>query len=234
MCFSPLASFITAAVTGAIGIAAVTQARRGRMGRAAGGLRAAVEGMQALPLAATPLIFALQQTIEGLLWLNLEATPDGSASGRLTFLFLFFAQGFWPVYAPLAVLLVEPSLRRRRLMALCLAAGAGVASYLLWYVLGRPHGALIVDDHVVYVTETRYSAWVSVAYLAATCLPLILSSQRTIVVLGAVVLVGCLTAYGFYWDAFVSVWCYFAAAASVVILGHFELTRRHRLTLAAP
>ncbi len=216
MCFSPLASFVTAGVTGAIGLVSVSRAGDAR----------------ALPLAATPLIFALQQTIEGLLWLNLEATPDGSASSTLTFLFLFFAQAFWPIYAPLAVMLVEPSPRRRNLMALCLVAGVGVAAYLLWSVLGRPHSALIVDDHVVYVTETRYSAWVSVAYLSATCLPLILSSRRTIVVLGAVVLVGCLTAYTFYWDAFVSVWCYFAAAASVVILGHFELTRRHRPTAA--
>ena len=38
--------------------------------------------------------------------------------------------------------------------------------------------------------------------------------------------VGCATAFLFYWEAMVSVWCFFAAAASVVILWHFEAKRR--------
>ena len=66
------------------------------------------------------------------------------------------------------------------------------------------------------------------AYLAATGLPLLLSSQRTVVVLGAIVLAGLVIAYAFYWEAFVSVWCFFAAAASVVILCHLEWSRRQR------
>ena len=36
----------------------------------------------------------------------------------------------------------------------------------------------------------------------------------------------------FYWEAFVSIWCFFAAAASVVILCHFEWERRQRLHVA--
>jgi small-conductance mechanosensitive channel len=57
-------------------------------------------------------------------------------------------------------------------------------------------------------------------------LPLLMSSQRTVVVLGATVLVGLVVAYALYWEAFVSVWCFFAAAASVAILCHFEWSRR--------
>lgn len=216
MCFSAPASFISAGITGAIGIVA--------LGR--------VNEPRELPLAATPLLFAVQQSIEGVLWLNLPVNPDGSLSTVLTFLYLFFAEAFWPLYAPIAVWLIEPSEHRRHLMVVCMGVGAGVGAYLLWWILGHPHLATIQDGHIVYVTEYRHSDAVGAAYLAATGLPLLLSSQRTVVVLGAIVITGLVVAYAFYWEAFVSVWCFFAAAASITILCHFEWSRRRGLRIA--
>lgn len=215
MCFSATASFVTAGVTGAIGMVALTRVTEPRQ----------------VPLAATPLLFALQQGTEGFLWLHLPLAPGGSIATGLTFLFLFFAQVFWPAYAPFAVLLTEPDERRRRVMHLCLAAGVGVGAYLLWWLLTRPYGAVVLDGHIVYQTVYEHPLAVALAYLAATALPLILSSQRTVVVLGAIILVGSAVAYVFYWESFVSVWCFFAAAASVVILCHFEWSRRQRLRM---
>ena len=43
-----------------------------------------------------------------------------------------FGASILAIYAPIAVLLIEPSEMRRRIMLLCLAAGAGVAAYLLY------------------------------------------------------------------------------------------------------
>jgi hypothetical protein len=57
-----------------------------------------------------------------------------------------------------------------------------------------------------------------------------LSSQRTVAMLGAIVSIGSIVAWLFYAEAFVSVWYFFAAAASVVILAHFERARRRRMT----
>jgi hypothetical protein len=216
MCFSPTASFVTAGLTGVIGIAALAKVSEPRQ----------------VLLAATPLLFAFQQSIEGLLWLNLPLTSNGPNSASLTTLFLWYAEVFWPIYAPIAVLLIEPDERRRRLMLVCLASGVGVGGYFLFWILTQPHGAVIVDGHIVYVTEARRSGLIALSYLAATGLPLILSSQRTVVALGAIVLVGSAVAYAFYWQGFVSVWCFFAAAASIVILGHFELSRRQRVRTA--
>ena len=213
MCFSAPASFVTAGVTGAIGIVALTRVSEPRQ----------------LPFAATPLFFAVQQGIEGLLWLNLPLAPDGHLSSTLTFLYLFFAEAFWPVYAPIAVWLIEPSVHRRLVMAVCLGAGAGVGAYLLWWILAHPHLAIIQDYHIVYGKGYRQPEVVGVLYLAATGLPLLLSSQRTVVVLGVIVLAGLIVAYALYWEAFISVWCFFAAAASSAILGHFEWSRRSNL-----
>ena len=216
MCFSAQASFVTAGITGAIGIVALTRINESRE----------------LPFAATPILFAFQQSIEGLLWLNLPVTPDGSISTLLTFLYLFFTEAFWPLYAPIAIWLIESSEHRRHLIVVCMAVGAGVGAYLLYWILRHPHLATILDGHIVYVTEYGHSASVGVAYLAATGLPFLLSSKRTVVVLGAIVLAGLVAAYAFYWEAFVSVWCFFAAAASVTILCHFEWSRRRRLVRA--
>lgn len=218
MCFSATASFVTAGLTGTIGIVALTR----------------VTAPRQVLLAATPLCFAAQQCIEGALWLNLPIAPDAAGSARLTLLFLLFAQVFWPIYAPLAVVLIEPDQRRRRIMLVCLAAGICVGSWCLWSLLSHAHGAVIRDGHVVYVTEPRHSAGLALAYLAATCLAAVLSSWRTVAVLGVIVLVGCVVAYVLYWEAFASVWCFFAAAASAVILGHFEHSHRRRLRLAHP
>ncbi len=217
MCFSATASFITAGVTGAIGIVSLVKAN----------------GPRERPLAATPLFFALQQSIEGLLWLNLPVAPDGAISNGLTLLFLFFAEVFWPVYAPMTVLLIEPNETRRRLMRLCLAMGVGVGAFLLWSILTRSHGAVILNGHIVYMTEHRYSDIFALGYLAATSFAIVLSSYRTVAALGAIILAGSVVAYVFYWEASVSVWCFFAAAASAVILGHFEWSRRKRLRIAA-
>lgn len=213
MCFSPLASFVTAGVTGAIGIIALKR----------------TDNPRELPLAATPIIFAVQQGIEGLQWLDLQAAAGKSASSMPTLLFLLFAEVFWPIYAPLTVLMIEPSAKRRSLMWLCFGVGLGVAAYLLARIIARSPGAYIEGEHIVYVVGNQHAVIVGFGYLAATGLPLILSSQRTVSLLGAIVLLGSAIALIAYWEAFVSVWCFFAAAASVVVLGHFEWARQGRL-----
>lgn len=216
MCFSATASFITAGITGTIGILTLRRAR----------------GLNNLPLAATPVLFALQQGVEGLLWLNLPRSPEGPISTGLTYLFLFFAQVFWPVYVPITAALIEPNERRRKLIFVCVALGLGVGAFFLWPLVTQHHSALIMHDHIVYVTEYRYSDAVALTYLAAASLPLLVSSQRTVFALGAVILAGSVVAYVFYWEAFVSVWCFFAAGASVVLLWHFEWSRKKNLRTA--
>jgi hypothetical protein len=217
MCFSATASFVTAGVTGAIGIASLTRVHRAGE----------------LPLAAMPIFFGVQQGIEGLLWLTLPAAPDGRLATGLTLLFLIFAEAFWPVYMPLTALLIEPNERRRRQMLVLLAVGAATAVFLLWNTLAYPHGAIILDDHIVYEVEYKLSPPFGLIYLAATSLSLLLSSRRTIVVLGGVVLLGGMITFTFYREWLESVWCFFAAIASAIILSYFEQARRRRLTPAA-
>ena len=217
MCFSATASFVAAAMTGAIGI--VSLERGNEPGSA--------------PLAAIPLFFSAQQSIEGVLWLTLPLAPETSTSTGLTLLFLFLAEVFWPIYAPIAAMLVEPRKGRRLLMYLCLAAGIGVGGYLFSHLLHQPHDAAILNGHIIYSIKYGHTNVIAAAYLTATSLPLFLSSQRTVVAVGASILGGYAMAFIFYWEAFVSVWCFFAAAASLLIVFHFEWVRRQSLLKAA-
>ena len=216
MCFSAPASFIASAVTGAAGLGAVVRARE----------------KAEVPFAAIPLFFAFQQALEGLLWLNLPVAPDSRATSALTHGFLFFALVFWPLFAPWAAFLIEPDPRRRGLIRLCLALGAGVSCFLLWTIVQGTHTAAIAAGHIAYILDPYPPMGVGLAYLAATAGGTLLSSQSTVRLFGAIVLAGSLIAYFAYWEVFLSVWCFFAAAASAVILAHFEKVRRARGTAA--
>jgi hypothetical protein len=55
---------------------------------------------------------------------------------------------------------------------------------------------------------------------------MMISTYRTVVTLGAVIALGCAVAYLAYWQSFASVWCFFAAGASSIILAHFVTLRR--------
>jgi hypothetical protein len=211
MCFSATASFVTAGITGAVGIAALSRARTPRE----------------WPLAAVPLVFATQQAIEGMLWLQLPVAPDGPSTTFLTYLYLLFAEVLWPVYAPAACLIIEPNKRRRLAMTVCLVVGLAVGAHYLVSIFTDLHAARIIGHHVSYISEGKISYPMGIAYLVATGGVIALSSHRAMIALAAIVIAGALVSYMLYWESFVSVWCFFSAAASVIILAQFEWEHRH-------
>jgi len=210
MCFSPEASFAAAGLTGLVGCVCVARTTRWRE----------------LPLALTPLLFGIQQSIEGGLWLTLRTAPTGPSATTLTLVYLLFAKVFWPAYAPFAACVIEPAARRRNLMLMLVALGLAVAGYVLPQVLAGPRAAEIARGCIVYHAAQDHADLLDVAYLLAVSLPLLLSSYRAIVILGVIVVAGCLAAYALYAWAALSVWCFFAAAASITLLAHFEAARR--------
>lgn len=67
-------------------------------------------------LAAVPLLFASQQAVEGVLWLQFSGGGDGGATATLSLGFLILAEVLWPAYSAFAVLMVEPERRRRQVL----------------------------------------------------------------------------------------------------------------------
>ena len=117
MCFSATASFSAGAVLLGVGALTLRSARRPRE----------------LPFAAIPLLFAIQQLSEGVIWLTFRyEAPQLNAA--MTHVYSFFSHVLWPAYIPLAVLLIEPPGLRHRLLLAFVVGGLAVGVYLL-YVL---------------------------------------------------------------------------------------------------
>ena len=212
MCFSAEASFFAAGLTGAAGLVALSLTER----------------REQWPLAAMPLFFAAQQTVEGLLWQELALSAESYDVVLWTRVFLMFALVFWPVYAPLAVVLVEPDRRRRQWMGLLVLCGVAVSIYFLTSLIETPRVAAIGGAYIVYSSDPDLPVPMLLFYPLATCGAAALSSHRLVRLLSAVLITGGFVAYYAYWHAFTSVWCFFAAVASVVIVFQFEMVRRQQ------
>lgn len=214
MCFSATASFSAAAVIGGIGIVTL---------RAAG----AWPDRRILALAAFPLLFALQQVVEGLLWLDLARPDPGALRGILVHGFQGYAEVLWPTFAPLAALLIEPDRRRRMLIACCLAIGVALSLYLLAAMITHPYSASIGSGHIVYRNGFQYPAAIEVPYVVATTLSLLISSHKRVQVLALIILIGFGVAYVSFHHSYISVWCFFAAVASVLVYWHVWRAQDH-------
>lgn len=144
MCFSASASFVAGTALLAVGVATLRQAR----------------SPAELPFAAVPLLFGVQQGVEGAFWLGLRA-DTALLNTALTQIYSFFSHVLWPVYVPLAVLLLEPAAGRRKVLESLLALGAATALYLFYTLIRFPISA---DGHIRYLAPHFYAAGVMAAY----------------------------------------------------------------------
>lgn len=216
MCFSATASF-----TAGIGLLVVGALTTRRVRRPA-----------ELPFALIPALFGVQQVIEGALWLTFPAQAL-LANSVLTHAYSFFSHVLWPIYVPIAVLLLEPVPWRRKLLKAIAVAGAAVGLYLLYFLVTEPIVSEVVGGHISYRSPHFYVAAVMTLYVLATCVSSFVSSCRTIRWFGAATFVALLAAYAFYAFWFISVWCFFAAVLSAIVLVHF-LREPRPLTIASP
>ena len=60
------------------------------------------------------------------------------------------------------------------------------------------------------------------AYALCTCLPPLFSSDKFVRAAGITIVTGLAVSSIFYYEGFFSVWCFFAALASVTIFGRFQ------------
>ena len=214
MCFSATASFSAGALLLGIGTLTFRSALATRQ-------------RQALPFAAIPLLFAVQQLIEGVIWLTFRVDAP-LLNSVMTHVYSFFSHVLWPVYVPVAVMLMEPNGWRRRTLIAFVAAGAAVGAYLLYILLAFPVVSRPTGQHIEYDSPHFFAAVTMTLYLLSTALSPLLSTHRMVVVFGALALLSFGAAYAFYATWFISVWCFFAALLSAVVYLHFGVRERER------
>ena len=214
MCFSATASFSAGALLLGIGALTLKSAKHSRE----------------WPFAAIPLLFAVQQLSEGVIWLTFQVEAS-LLNTVMTYVYSFFSHVLWPVYLPVAVLMVEPPGRRRRSLIPFVAAGAAVGAYLLYFLVAFPVVSRPTGQHVEYDSPHFFAAAVMTLYLISTTVSPLLSTLRGVKVFGLLALLSFGAAYYFYATWFISVWCFFAGLLSVVIYLHFALQKTERSEL---
>jgi hypothetical protein len=205
VCFSATANFVGSGVLGAVGIVTLTKVKHRRE----------------LLFAALPTLFAIHQFIEGFVWLGLDGILSPVVAHNMGAAFMLYAQGLLPFLLPLSVLLFEPDRKSRRRMLPFLVLGGATTLYILWALTAYPLQLYIRANSIVYINQATNNTAVALLYVIATCGSLFFSKIKMMVGFGAANLVILLVVMEFKRYAFTSLWCAYAAIASVIILAYF-------------
>lgn len=185
-----------------------------------------VRHVRELPFAALPLLFALHQLVEAVVWAGVEGHVSASTQHAAAMAYLIFAFPVLPILMPTAVLLLEPRGSRLR-VAPFVALGAAVATYFALAVLTGPVEVVVHPHALGYVAHLENGVLWTGLYIVAVIGPSLLSGYRSIVAFGVLNLVGLAVVALVYAEAFASVWCVYAAISSIFITVH--MVRRRRL-----
>jgi hypothetical protein len=201
MCYSAEASLIVGAGTGVVGCAAYQR-------------------MRSTPLkwlALVPCFFAVQQASEGIVWLHLNSHSQSTVESLLaSYLYLFFALIFWPLYSSFAVLMSERIHWKRILCIATISAGLLIAVYNISELILIPEAPTVVGQSIHYgYADGPYPSRILYGFVAM--MPLFVSSLRRLWILGTLALSGFIISDYFYYEVFTSVWCFFAATFSVLL-----------------
>jgi hypothetical protein len=139
-----------------------------------------------------------------------------------------YAQGILPLLLPLSLLLIEPTLKRRRGMLGFVILGGLLALYILWGLIAYPVRTSMGENGIIYLNQISTTTMVAVLYVIATCGALFFSGFRALVVLGWVNLAGLVVVMLVRRLEFTSIWCFYAAVVSVILYFFFRTTRTVR------
>lgn len=215
MCFSATGSFAISGVLSGIGVASVAR-NRSKAHRM---------------FAAVPLMFAAQQAAEGTVWLTMNGEHPLLHQVAVS-IFLGVAFVIWPTWLPLSLRRFERSPARRRMLGALFWAGAAVAVYAS-LSMARFHPVARIAGHSIRYDgmtggQVAHRGWYLAAYALPTVAPFFVSSLRMAKTIGIMLIVSLAASALVERDALTSVWCFFAAILSGLIL--VALQREQRVT----
>lgn len=212
MCFSATASFIAGTALSVLGVATLRATRR----------------KAGIPFAAIPLLFGMQQIVEGVLWLSFSYDAP-QLNVAMTYLFSIFSHVLWPIFVPFSIGLLESVSWRRKVVWGFQAVGLLVGLYLFYMIVEYPVTAMMATN-IVYVSPHFYKIPVMLLYVAATCVSCFFSSVATVRLFGVLALFLFVLANWIFSVALFSVWCFFAAVLSSIIYVHIRFDHSAKAT----
>ncbi len=221
MCFSAGASFGASAIVAVAGVVSIKKA----------------ETKAQIMFASIPIIFSVQQLMEGFVWLTFTHGDYAHLRSIPATAFLFLAQVLWPVWVPLSILLIEKERKRR--VALKILAGLSVllAPFQAYRLFFYPFGVELTTNHIHYSLDfsiQHYGLVLNLFYFMTTIFPPFLGRSKGMITLGFLNITSFIITAIFFEKDVISVWCFFAALISwQVFLVMKELNGKSQLGSAA-
>lgn len=196
MCFSAEASFTGAAVIGMIGV-----------------LTMKTNNIPKNKLVALiPLLFAVQQLSEGVIWLSYSQDIPSWILSATKYIYLLFALIIWPFFIPTAFGYAETQSLRRNVLWVFAAVGFCISAIFTYYGLLAPVGVEVRGHSLSYIGGVPP---LYIPYILTAILPFFISSMQGARWVGVLMALACTVAAYFYFETFTSVWCFSAALVSI-------------------
>lgn len=203
MCFSAHASMVSALLLTGIGILS---------------LKKAYPRKPLYPFGLLPILFGIQQAFEWLVWTGFSNNKSEYIYyGSLGF--LFFALLFWPIWMPFSVYCLENKPKRKRVLKWFIAIGA-VCSLLMLYFACCSFSTLLEQHHLEYqIPGLQAHPYLLVAlYLTSTIVPFFVTHYHLLWIFGLGLLFAFIASVTMFAGTIISLWCFFAALLSVLVL----------------
>ncbi|WP_299583581.1 DUF6629 family protein [uncultured Microbulbifer sp.] len=209
MCFSATASFGSAAVL-LVGGALCTR-------------HAIKNDKTYLLLAITPILFALQQASEGMVWIGYNGNLTSLTTVSSIF-FLFFALLFWLVWIPTVAFSLETKKWKRIFFIIVIIIGFVFGLYLWIPVLletGSRHliKTSVCGHSLCYITSDYSLFAITAGHIIYSLLGFLflLSSNRIFRKFWTLVMLLGVIVYFTHRETWISTWCFFAAISTLWI-----------------
>lgn len=203
MYFSATASFSAGAVLLVIGVSTIKK----------------VKHSSEIMFASIPVIFAIQQIAEGILWLTLTKANMPSLQNSMTYLYLIIDQIVWPVWIPLSIFFLEKNQLQKRIQKILIITGGLVSLYMMYCIFNFTVNSKIDNYHIRYIQDypVIFSLLGSSLYIIATIGPPFFSSLKHMWLLSTSILLSYIISIIFYEEYLISVWCFFASIISISV-----------------
>ncbi|HYG15188.1 MAG TPA: DUF6629 family protein, partial [Bacteroidia bacterium] len=161
-----------------------------------------------------------QQISEGFLWLSI-----GDATCRTMYTiamcaFLLFAQVVWPIWVPFSIRLLERNEKRKKILTALLVMGIMAGGYLGVCLLLFNSTANTAGNHIEYALDFPKTLEIPAAilYFAPIVIAPFVSTVKRMQFLAIVAFLAYAVSQLFFTQYLISVWCFFAAIISIVVI----------------
>ena len=200
MCFSAAASFTVGSALGIIGALCVKKTKSWRLGL----------------IAIFPLLFAIQQLSEGIVWLHMNGKLELNLLSRTAQMTnLVLAWLVWPIFVPISFFIAERDTWRRTICVTAFLIGILIVYVDAKFLWNETVIATVVGRSIYYPASPHYG---NLLYGFSTIVPILLSSIKQMWIFGFALLISFVASEIIWHFTFTSVWCFFAATASLFLL----------------